>query len=292
MAKVSVVIPARNEKFLPNTVREVLGKARGDVECVVNLDGYWPDPPLPEDRRLKLVHRGRSRGMRAGINAAIAASTGEYVMKLDGHCMLDEGYDEKLKADCADNWVVVPRRHRLDADAWVIKNDGRPPIDYHFLSYPFENVNDVRCGMHGEEWRARAGERKDVLIDDEMSSQGSCWFTTRKWWERGFGPLRVDDYGTFVQEFQEIGNETWGNGGEVKVNKKTFYCHLHKGKKHGRGYAISTRDHAKGHDYTIRHWMLDRAADTKKLVERFWPVPGWPADLDHAFADARKRLGG
>jgi hypothetical protein len=146
--------------------------------------------------------------------------------------------------------------------------------------------------MHGEEWRQRAGERKDILIDDEMSSQGSCWFTTRKWWKRGFGPLRVEDYGTFVQEFQEIGNETWGNGGEVKVNKKTWYAHLHKGKKHGRGYAISTRDHAKGHDHTIRHWMLDRAKDTRKLVERFWPVPSWPEDLDAAFADAARRLRG
>jgi glycosyltransferase involved in cell wall biosynthesis len=285
-----VVIPARNEKFLAPTVHEILTKARGDVEVVVHLDGYWPDPPLPTDRRIKLIHRGRSRGMRAGINSAIEASTGEYIMKLDGHCMLDEAYDEKLKANCADNWVVIPRRFRLDADAWAIKKDGRAPIDCHFLSYPFENVNDVRCGMHGEEWRDRAARQKDILLSDEMSSQGSCWFTTRGWWKRGFGPLRVEDYGTFVQEFQEIGNETWGNGGEVKVNKGVFYAHLHKGKKHGRGYAISTRDHAKGHDYTIRHWMLDRAADTKKLVEKFWPVPSWPEDLDRVFFDAKQRL--
>jgi hypothetical protein len=235
--------------------------------------------------------------MRAGINSAIAASTGEYIMKLDGHCMLDEGYDEKLKANCADNWVVIPRRHRLDADEWVCKNDGRPPIDYHFLSYPGENVNDVRCGLHGEEWRARAGERKHLLLDDEMSSQGSCWFTTRKWWSR-IGPQDVESFGTFVREFQEMGIKTWLGGGEVKIQKGTWYGHLHKGRKHGRGYAISARDHDKGHKFCDRwamldlpwpaYWNIQQVHPFRWLMEKFWPVPGWPADLDDAFRWARE----
>lgn len=293
--KVSVIIPSRNEKFLPQTVRDLLANARGDIEVIVVLDGYWPDPALPADPRLHFIHRGKSQGMRTGINSAAALAKGEYLMKLDGHCMVAEGYDEILKSDCADNWVVIPRRHRLDADNWKIDNGGKGHIDAHFLSYPFAD-DKVTTGLHGDIWPQRTKEREAILIDDEMSSQGSCWFMTRKWWERTIGPLDVPNYGTFVQEFQEVGNKSWLGGGEVKVNKKTWYAHLHKGKEHGRGYVISRRDHAIGHEFCTRHWMLDlwpdRKHDLKWLIEKFSPVPTWPADLDEAFANARKALAG
>jgi hypothetical protein len=96
-----------------------------------------------------------------------------------------------------------------------------------------------------------------------------------------------------VSEFQELGNKTWLGGGKVMVNKKVTYLHWHKGKS-GRGYFIDKRAMARGHDHTIRFWMLDqwdkRQHDLRWLIEHFWPVPSWPADLDVAFAEARKLL--
>jgi glycosyltransferase involved in cell wall biosynthesis len=292
--KVSIIIPSRNERFLSKTVEDVLSKARGDIEVIVCLDGYWPDPPLKEDKRLIQLHRGLSRGMRPGINAGVQIARGDYLMKLDGHCMVEEGFDTILSANCEEDWVVIPRRHRLDPEVWEIRNEGKAPIDYHFLSYPFERPDDITCGLHGEWWPQRAKERAEILIDDEMSSQGSCWFMRRSWWNRMIGPLDVTNYGTFVQEFQEIGCKSWLGGGSVKVNKNTWYAHLHKGKTYGRGYTISKNDHAKGHEFTLRHWMLDlwteRKRDLRWLIEHFSPVPTWPEDLDQAFFEARKRL--
>lgn len=291
--KVSVLIPSRNERFLARTIEDVLAKARGDLEVIVTLDGYWPQPPLVEDPRLHLIHRGKARGMRPGINAAAALAKGDFLLKLDGHCMVAEGFDVQLAADCPQDAVMVPRRHRLDADAWAIKDEGRPPIDAHYLSYPFEREGDVTCGLHGAEWRERAKARKEVLVDEEMSSQGSCWIMSRAQWQR-IGPLDVENYGTFVQEFQEIGCKTWLGGGQVLVNKRTWYAHLHKGKEHGRGYTISVNDHRRGHEFCTRFWMLDqwadRVHDLRWLIERFAPVPTWPDDLDLAFAVARQRL--
>jgi len=291
--RVSVIIPSCRELFLAPTVKDVLDKARGDVEVIVHLDGYWPDPPLPEDPRLMLVHSGVQLGMRPGINRAVAASSGEYLMKLDAHCMVDEGFDEVLKADCGDDWIVVPRRNRLDAENWCLQDVGKPPIDAHYLSYPFERDNDTSCGLHGTPWSDRAAARKDVLVDDEMSSQGSCWFMSRKHWQR-VGPLDVERYGNFIQEFQELGCKTWLGGGEVKVNKKTSYAHLHKGKKYGRGYSLSNSRHKEGGDFATRYWMLDRwkqrKHDMRWLVEKFSPVPSWPEDLDEAFSRARRLL--
>lgn len=288
--KVSVLIPSRNERFLPQTVADVLRNARGDIEVLVILDGYWPDPPLAEDPRLHVIHRGVAAGMRPGINAAAAIARGDYLLKLDAHCMVSGGFDVELAKSCEPDWIMVPRRYPLDAEAWVVQQNGKPPIDYHYLSYPFERDGDASCGLHGTPWRARSVGREHLTIDDEMSSQGSCWFMSRAHWDR-IGPMEPEKYGNFIQEFQELGLKTWLGGGAVKVHKGVSYAHLHKGKKYGRGYFISKQEQSAGADFATRYWMLDqweqRKRDLRWLIERFAPVPGWPADLGAAFAHAR-----
>lgn len=283
--RVSILVPSRNERYLPETVRDLLSKAEGDIELIVVLDGYWPDPPLPADPRLKILHRGSPLGMRPAINAAAQMATGEHLMKVDAHVLMDQGFDRKLVEDYhEDNWVVVPRRYALDPDKWAIDHSNRKyPIDYHFLSYPFERPEDPTCGMHGTEWRARREARKDVLIDDEMSSQGSCWFMSRKHFDR-IGPLDVESYGSFIQEMQEIGLRTWLGGGALKVNKKTFYAHLYKSRRFGRGYSLQGSNHQAGACFCIDYWMndqwFDRVHSLRWLVEKFWPVPTWPVAPD------------
>ena len=294
--RVSVILPSRNEQFLPQTVGSLLGNARGDVEIVAVLEGYWPDPPLPDDPRLIVLHRGRAQGMRPAINAGMECATGEWLMKLDAHCGVSEGWDLVLKAECDADEVVVPRRLRLDPFTWTLTDQHKVPIDAHYLSYPFERPGDASCGLHGTKWDARSKARAHVLVDEEMSSQGSCWFTSRRHWEGRLRPMDVVRYGNFIQEFQEIGLRTWLSGGRCLVNKKCWYAHWHKG-KHGRGYFISKSEQAFGADAATRYWMTDawptsegRVRTLQWLVERFSPVPGWPADLDAAFRDARARL--
>lgn len=287
--KLSVIIPSRNERFLAPTVNDVLRNARGDVEVIVILDGYWPDPPLPADPRLHILHRGKAAGMRPAINAAAAVAKGDVLMKLDAHCKLPEGYDVEVATSLEPDTVVVPRRYALDPEAWEIQDTGKGPIDYHFLSYPFAPGVD---GLHGSPWRERSKGREHE-IDDEMSSQGSCWVMHRATWQR-IGPLDVERYGNFIQEFQEIGLKAWLGGGAVRVNKRTWYAHLHKGPKYGRGYSLAGARHEEGRAFCTRYWMLDlweeRKRDLRWLIERFMPVPTWPADLDQAFAAARERL--
>jgi len=294
MSRVSLLIPARNERFLSRTVQDVCEKARGDVEVLVVLDGAWADPPLLEDPRVRVWHVGVSRGMRPSINAAASIATGDYLMKLDAHCLLTEGFDVTLASQCADDWVVVPRRDRLDPIAWGLQVTGKPPIDAHFLSYPFERPEDPACGLHGTVWPQRARARVGVLLDEEMSSQGSCWFMSRRMWDRVIGPMDVAHYGSFINEFQEVGCKAWLSGGAVMVNKAVTYLHLHKGKTFGRGYPLSGSEQRRGSDYTTRYWMTDawpdRARNLQWLIKRFSPVPGWPTDLDAAFHDARRRL--
>jgi glycosyltransferase involved in cell wall biosynthesis len=296
MAKLSVLIPSRCERFLQQTVSDVLAKARGDIEVVVNLDGYWPEPPLTDDPRLVVLHQPAQRGMRPGINAAAAVARGEFLMKLDGHCMLDEGFDEILKADCDGDWLIVPRRVSLDAERWAVLNTGKSPVDAHYLSWPYERPGDRTCGLHGNVWNDRQRKRLEVLIDDEMSSQGSCWFTSRGHWQRCLEPMEVHHYGTFAQEFQELGCKTWLSGGRVVVNKRTKYAHLHKGRQYGTGYKFNSarweqwaQERESARRFTIDWWLRDkwseRVRDFAWLIERFWPVPGWPEDWQKVVAE-------
>jgi len=284
MARVSIIIPSRNEQFLPNTIDDLLTKATGDVEVIGVLDGYWPDPPLPNHDRLTLIHRSKSRGMRDAINSAAAIATGQYLLKADAHCMFGQGYDEILQADCDENWVAVPTRKRLDAENWCIQNVGKPDIDYLYLSYPDDPNDFGGPGLNGKLWKQKNQDEslRGDLVTDLMSAQGSCWFMHRDYFYK-LELLDDANYGTFANEFQEIGLKCWLSGGHVVRNKKTWYAHLHKGKRYGRGYSLHNSTLNQGATYT-KKWMTPGLAWDKQtlplswLIERFWPVPSWTQD--------------
>lgn len=286
MAKLSVIIPARGERFLAQTIDDLFNKASGEIEIIAVLDGYWPDPPLPDRTGLTLIHRGAPNGMRAAINAAAGIAKGEYLMKTDAHCMFDQGFDEKLKSDCDIDWVAIPSRYSLDAEHWDILQTGKSRVDYHYLSCPITGLKERGdYTMHGVQWNERARQRRDkpeYVIDDEMSFQGSCWFMSKRHFIEFLGGMNETGYGTFSQEPQEIGNKTWLGGGRVVVNKSTWYAHLHKGKQYGRGYGISQREIAAGHEYSAVYWMSNqwtrRVHDLEWLIDKFWPVPDWPVN--------------
>jgi len=269
----SILIPARNEIFLQQTITDLLTKAEGDIEVIAILDGYWPIPQLIEDVRLKIIHRGRSQGMRAAINAGAAIAKGKYLMKCDAHCMFAQGFDKILAKDCDKNWVVVPRRYSLDPEKWALIDNPKYPIDYMYLS------ND----LHGVPWSAK---NKDPilmkkLIDETMNNQGSVWFMAKDY----FHELELMDettYGIFWNEFQEIGLKCWLSGGRVMVNKKTWYAHWHKTNEYGRGYGMPGSEQPKALA-AVDKWKTGgwhkQTLPLSWLIERFWPVPTWTPEL-------------
>lgn len=279
MSKVSIIIPSRNELFIKQTV-EGLCKSAGDVEILVILDGYWPPEMPSEDKRIRYLHFGRARGMRAGINAAAAIATGEYLLKTDAHCLFAEGFDQALQADYEDNWIVIPRRYSLDPDNWARRED-KPPVDAMYYFYPWTHPEDL--GLHGRQWDERRRERAGYLIDEDLSFQGSCWFMSRQHWER-IGGMSEAGYETFMGEPQEIGLKTqlgpWA--GKVMRNKKTWYAHLHKGKTFGRMYYFSSAERTRANAYSFDFWWRNRweqrGQDIEWLLEQWMPMPGWPAN--------------
>ena len=121
VCQVSVVIPCRNEV---GTIRQVLNDLeaqtwQGSCEVVI-ADGMSDDgtrellQPLvasqPFRFRLVLVDNP-ARAIPNGLNAAVRASVGRFIVRVDGHCRLQVGYVERIVhalSQCGHD-VVGPR---------------------------------------------------------------------------------------------------------------------------------------------------------------------------------------
>ncbi len=262
----SVVIPSYKDPLLNKTVDSLLKNSRlgEEMEIVVVLDGYTPPEPMLDDSRVSVFKIEKNKGMRNAINAGVAVSKGKYIMKTDEHCMFGEGFDVKLLADIEDDWVVIPRRYKLDVDKWIICEDDKEPIDYEKLII---NRTDKIGGMP---WTSRTVERKHILMDEDLVFQGSCWVMSRKHFD-WLGGLSEVGYGTFAQEPIEIALKTWLGGGKVMVNKKTWYAHKHR--KFGRIAKPDSAEVEAGNIYSRDFWLNNkwdkRIHDLDWLMKRF-----------------------
>lgn len=282
MPKLSIAIPSKTEKFLYKTTKDVLEKATGNIEIFPILDGYDTEEII-EDKRVKYIRLPATQAAqkRHGINIVASICSGDYLMSLDAHCMMAEGFDEVLLKDIEDDWVVVPRRNRLDAENWCLQTqvDDRPPIDYEYLMWPLQFDPPA---FHGFKWDARTRERWDIPIDNILTFQGSMWVMSRKHFHR-LNLMQIDGYQGLGQEAEEISWKTYCSGGRVVVNKNTSYGHLHKGNLHGRMYFLDKKEQNRSYAYSYDFWMNNRPFKGKvrnwgDLIDSFMPIPKWPTN--------------
>ena len=288
MAKVSIIIPSRNEVYqvqpgvtvLQRMVQDIYEKATGEFEVIVAFDGppYQDLPDYPNLTRMKLPQQG----LKPCVNDAVRIATGKYIYKSDSHCMFGEGFDEILQEKMEDNWIVMPRFYVLDAENWKWQDERF--YDYFFLHWPFKNPDAIgfKAGGH---WPQRTKERLESHpeMDETMQMHGSGWFLTKDFFENCLGGMSSVGYDTFGMEPPELCLKTWLGpwDGKVMVCKKTWYAHMHKGGQRPRGYHLSRSRIRNSYDWCANYWMRDswedRVHDLSWLVERFWPVRGWPS---------------
>lgn len=281
MALLSVIIPSRKEIFLNHTIRDVLQNSKGQIEILPVLDGYEPDE-LIDDPRVRYIRlpEAKHTQKRHGINQAVSECNGDYVMSLDAHCMVAPSFDVQLINDMKeDNWVMIPRRQRLDAENWCQEIDDRPPVDYEYLLWPLKFDPP---GLHGFRWDARTLERKDIPIDQTMHFQGSCWILRKDYFNH-LGLMaqlegEMEGYSGWGMEAEEIFFKVRKDGGKTLTNKNTQYFHLHKGTRWGRGYWMSRKALRDCIDYTYNHWVKENSNIFIEHIEAFWPLPSWPHD--------------
>lgn len=297
MNTLSILIPARNEILLAKTIEDILQNIEGDTEIIAVLDGYWADPPVPQNERVTIIHNPQSIGQRAATNQAAKLSKAKYVMKVDAHCAFDKGFDVKMMTEMHDDWTMAPLMRNLHAFDWVcpdghrryqgpsgpciecgkettrdvvwIAKDSPKSVSYCFDSTPhFQYFGD---------WAKRPEGQGEIA--ETMSLQGSAWMLTRdKYWELG---VCDEAFGSWGSQGIEVAVKTWLSGGAVMVNKKTWYAHMFRtqGGDFSFPYPISGRDqeHAKSYARDLffnNNWPLQKKP-LSWLVEKFWPVRGW-----------------
>lgn len=302
----SVIIPARNEEFLHLTVADVLKNSRAKTEVIVIADGTWPITPLDQDKRVTIVYNPTPIGQRASVNLGARVSQANYIMKLDAHCTVDEGFDTKLIENCEDDWTVIPRMYNLHAFDWRCKEcgnkwyQGPEPTackqDSYTESLPCSNTKEFEKIMV---WMKRKNTRSDFFyfnkelkfnywrsfgirkearapICDVMCNLGACWFMKR---DRFFAMDGLDEnHGSWGQMGVEISCKSWLSGGKQKVNKNTWFAHLFRTQP-GFGFPYPNPGTNKAKEYSRDYWLNNKWPKAVHkldwLVEKFKPVPEW-----------------
>lgn len=275
MNKLSVIIPAKNEIYLEKTILNILDNAGGDIEVIVVLDAWIPDPQIDlKDDRVKFLYFKDGVGQRKGINEGAKIATGNYFMKADAHCAFDKDFDLKLIADCEYKWTVIPRMYNLDIETWKPKL--RKVTDYMYISGPKAEKPFRSMYYTGSEYRSK--QRQSTLIDDTMGCMGPCFFMhMARFWE--LGGCDEGHEGGWGQQGIEVALKAWLSGGALKVNKKTWFAHWFRG---GGGpgfpYPISGRQVENVRKYSQDLWLNNKwPLQTRKiewLVQKFKP-DGW-----------------
>jgi cephalosporin hydroxylase len=271
----SVLIPARNEIYLEQTIRNVLANIRGDSEILIMLDGYIPETQIVTgDDRVRFFHNREAKGQRASINELARQAKGKFIMKLDAHCAVDEGFDVKLAEDCEYDWTVIPRMYNLDVKTFTPKL--RKRTDYMYIG--MNERGELRSLYYGgEQWKEM--HRRTELIDDTMGCMGPGWFMHKeRFWELGGCDETQGGPAGWGQQGIEVACKAWLSGGRLVVNKKTWFAHWFRASDGGFPYPIKESDIQKTREYSKDLWLNNKWEGQKRnfqwLIDKFNP-PGW-----------------
>ena len=303
--ELSILIPARQERWLAHTIADVLARSEANTEVIAVLDGAWAEPAIPHDERVTVIYNPVSVGQRAATNQAARVSTAKYVMKLDAHCAMGQGFDRILLEDMQPAVTMVPVMRNLHIFDWVCTAGHRV---YQGPSGPCrhkEKGSDEICGLSTTidvVWYPKPSpQARSYCFDSEphfkyfgeftkrpegqgplsetMSLQGSCFLMTRE----KYLELDVCDetIGSWGNQGIEVACKTWLSGGRVMCNHRTWYAHLFRtqGGDFNFPYPQSQRkvDEAKAkvRDLFFNDRWPKQVRPLVWLLDHFWPVPGW-----------------
>lgn len=248
--KLSVIIPSYKDPYMVKTVDSLLTSSElgRRLEIVVVLDGYWPKD-IVQDDRVRYVHLGRNRGMREAINAGVAVSRGEFLMRTDEHCKFAQGFDRAMTDICRPNWILNARRFFLDPVKWEVMEE------HGYVDYEKLVIQDGKK-FTGQRWRNRDRLRKHKIVDETMAMQGSVWVMPRTWWDKVIGQLQTEGYGPLIQDSHEMQFKTWQAGGKLMLNKGTWYAHKHRSfsRTHNNGTPETPANCEQGYEYALSVW--------------------------------------
>ena len=268
---ISIIIPARNEKYLAKTIEGITKTAKEDYEIIAVCDGYWPDPVIPDHPNVLIIHHTTPIGQRAATNEAARLATKKYIMKIDAHTIMDDGFDVKLKADCQPDWTLIPLMYGLDVEKWEPKLE-KKPVSFMYIGQ-FEESRELRI-QYWYDYAKRPEARGEVV--DLMAGMGNCFFMEKdRYWELdGLD----ENHGSWGNVGVEVACKSWLSGGRQMLTKKTWFAHWFR-KSVGFPYPLSGSEVNKARKYSRDLWVNNRwfkqIYKLPWLICKFAPVPTW-----------------
>jgi glycosyltransferase involved in cell wall biosynthesis len=286
MASLSVLIASRNEMFLLNTIEDIRKNKRGDTDIIVILDGQWPVEPIPDYPDVHLVYMPTSIGQRAAVNMAARISRADYVMKLDAHCSVGEGFDVAMmdpyeKGELDRDVTSIPRLYNLHVFDWICDTCGKrtyqgpTPVTcpdckgakHHrdiVWTPRWNRMTDAMrfdSNLHFNYWsqfRRRPEAQSDLT--ESMGNLGACFLLKR---DRYFELEGLDElYGYWGSVGSSLSCKSWLSGGRQVINKRTFYSHLFR---------------TQGGDFSFPYRMTENQAEhARKRLQKIWLNNAWP----------------
>jgi hypothetical protein len=306
----SVIIPGRNEEWHAQTVEDVISKCQADTEVICILDGVWPpNRGIQDHPRVKVVKTTTVIGQRGSTNLGAQMSRAKYIMKLDAHCKVDDGFDAKMIQAMRPTWTMIPKMYRLHVFDWACNNCGwsqyqgsnpdkcptcgandfykkliwepkwsvAPSISWRFdKELHFQYWNE-----HGRTKRVRRQLRRGLV--ETMSCVGCCFLMER---ERFLALGGMDEsHGSWGQYGTELACKAWLSGGQMVTNTHTWIAHLFRtGNFTVNGessfpYPLSGTDQEAARKYSRDLWLHDKwplaTRPLSWLIDYFKPIPDW-----------------
>lgn len=323
----SILIPARNEIYLARTVENILENIRGNTEILIGLDGAWADPPIVDDPRVTILYHNESAGQRGITNDLCRLSKAKYVMKIDAHCKVDEGFDVKMIEAMKghDDWTMIPALYNLHAFNWRCRKCGNewyqsptPKMCYEpgESRKPNKNCDNTTDFEKVMVWKRRKSRRSEAYMFDHtmhfqyhreqmkrssgdivetMSAQGSCFMLTRKkYWELN---ICDEEHGSWGQQGTEVACKTWLSGGKLVTNRNTWYAHLFRtqGGDFGFPFPLPDRQVTHARNYSQDLWLNNKWEGQVRplswLIEKFAPLKYWHDPKNKEVLDEVMRKG-
>ena len=191
---VSVMIPVGqvDEQYLERTVQSIEGNAVGPIEILVEHD-----------------HEGE--GHRFLTNRMAARARGKYLLRIDCHVALSEGWDARMKASCGPTTLLKPMLDALDTETWTGKGRDMGMI---LLTKTMQNTYPLMS----ESLEERA-------IEQETMSILGCAYMIQKdyYWHHDGCEEALGVWGAGGLEWVL---KVWLTGGRVILRTDVVCCHL------------------------------------------------------------------
>lgn len=298
MSKLSIIIPARDEEWLKDTLLDILSNIRDDTEILVGLDGWAMSFDMWDSEKIRWYVGTEPIGQRAMQNKLARLAEGQYIMKVDAHCSFSAGFDKAMLDDIDEKTLLVPMLFNLHAFDWICDRCGRRE---------YQGVKPKQCcGKWIKEriWQVKPKPfysnfffDKDLVfqyhpvqkpdeVHEVMTIQGSGFMVSK---EMYFDLELADEkYGSWGMQGTEVAGKVWLCGGRVLSTKKAFMGHMfraHEEFPYQRD--MKQVDHALAYckDMFLHNKLPKQTRPLSWLVEKFSPVPTWEGE---ALDDVRR----